>query len=108
MCGRGPFCGRWLTGMSVVGMGGLRWLSRLTDMGVIMRFRVRMARVYAMPCVFGVFVVFFHRLSLLRQLRSVFYLLGRARGRRMTNVPNLCDAPFCALPRNRAILILAA
>jgi hypothetical protein len=44
--GRGPFRGRWLTGMSVV--------------GVIMRFRVRMARVYAMPCAFGVFVVFFH------------------------------------------------
>ena len=92
--GRGPFCCGWLTGVSVL--------------GVIMRFRVRMARVYAMLCAFGVFVVFFHRLSLLRQLRSVFYLLGRARGRRMTNVPNLCDAPFCALPRNRAIIILAA
>ena len=91
--GRGPFCCGWLTGVRVL--------------GVIMRFRVRMARVYAMLCAFGVFVVFFHRLSLLRQLRSVFYLLGRARGRRMTNVPNLGDAPFCALPRNRAIIILA-
>ena len=58
-----------ITGVSVVRLGGLHRLSRLTGMGVvgvIMRFRVLMARVYAMFWAFGVFGVFFHCSSVIR------------------------------------------
>jgi len=42
------------------------WRSRLISVGVIVRFRVLMARVYAMLWAFGVFVVFLHCSSVLR------------------------------------------